>query len=402
MKLFIRLIIIFLLALAVAGFSKFNTGGVVIDLFQYQIQLSLNLLLVIWLISFIILYYVLRLVINLHRLPNKLLRARTRRGLILSRKNLNLAGLYYFEGRFRNCYDNAIRSIKYELNQNNKFLAYMLAFRSASMMKDRIKETKISAEIEQFSEPKWQLAKCMIIAENLYNEQQFGQCIDNLQAALQIDAKHIPARRMLLKVYLYLANYQQAYEVLTWLLKNDSLREYKASRYSARVFSGLFAEINDVAELTKIYQKLNRDDRSSFLFGKLYFGALLRIKEYRLAIDFLSDHSKDDNLQLIYRDAILALANKIDNVEDAGKLLVLAEKCLIANRNSSEILLALGILSYRKQLWGKAKSYLESSLSISKTLDGYVYLAFVAESTNDEDLFNSTQKNILSNIQNFK
>lgn len=401
-KIFMRLIIIFLLALAVAGFSKFNTGSVTINLFEYQIQLSLNLLIILWLITFGIVYYGMRFIINLNRLPNKIKRARTNRALILSRRHLNAAGLNYFEGRFKSCYESAAKSIKHETSLDNKFLAYMLAFRSASMLRDSAKENKISTEISEFSEPKWQLAKHMIIAENLYNEQQYGQAIDNLQTVLQLDFKHIPARRMLLKVYLNLGNYHKAYEVLEWLLKNDSLREYKAIRYKARVIGGLFNETNDADELVRLYRRLDRKEQTSFLYGKLYFEALIRIKDYELALDFLVEHGKDESLQLIYREAILALAKKIDSTSATDRLLSVAEKCLPANRNSSELLLALGILSYRKQLWGKARSYLESSINLKTSLDGLIYLSFVAEATQDNQLLSEAQHNLLTNIQSFK
>ena len=290
MKLFIRVSLLFLLALAVAGFSRFNTGSVTLYLGNYQAILSLNLLLIIWLVSFALIYYLLRLYINLRRLPNRIQRNRARNTLISSRRHLNEAGLHYFEGKYRSCYDNALKSMKREINPDNKFLAYMLAFRAANVMRDSEKEAKISAEMNQFNDPKWQLAKHLVIAENLYNEQRFGQCIDNLNAVLQLDHKHIQARRMLLKVYLNLANYSKAYEVLTWLLKNDSLREYKASKYKARVIGGLFKAAVSAKELSGYYNKLARDEKVSFLYAKLYFDGLLRLAEYALAIEFLADN----------------------------------------------------------------------------------------------------------------
>ncbi len=402
MKHFIKVVIIFALALAVAGFSHFNSGFVTIAIANYQLEFSLNLLLVMWLVSFLIIYYLLRIIINVKRIPAKLQRSRQKRSLILGQKYLNLAGLYYFEGRYKNCYKFAIKTVKQQTSADNKFLAYMLALRSASIMQDAALENKVVDEIAQFSEPKWQLAKHMILAENLYNEQQYGQCIDNLQAALQLDFKHIPSRRMLLKVYLYLGNYHKAYEVLEWLLKHDSLREYKANRYKARVLGGLFAEIGDAEELSRIYRRLEKSEQSSFLYAKIYFDALLRVKDYQLALDFLIDHAKDESLQLIYPDAILALARKLDNSAGIERLLTLTEKYLAKNTGNSGILLALGILSYRKQLWGKARSYLDSSLNLKVTLDGLTYLSMLAEETADSQLLSDTQRRLINDIQKFK
>lgn len=400
MKLFIRVSLLFLLALAVAGFSRFNTGSVTLYLGNYQAILSLNLLLIIWLVSFALIYYLLRLYINLRRLPNRIQRNRARNTLISSRRHLNEAGLHYFEGKYRSCYDNALKSMKREINPDNKFLAYMLAFRAANVMRDSEKEAKISAEMNQFNDPKWQLAKHLVIAENLYNEQRFGQCIDNLNAVLQLDHKHIQARRMLLKVYSNLANYSKAYEVLTWLLKNDSLREYKASKYKARVIGGLFKAAVSAKELSGYYNKLARDEKVSFLYAKLYFDGLLRLAEYALAIEFLADNLKIETLHLIYSDAILALSKKLEDKTQVDKLNLIAEKSLLADKNNANLLLALGVLSYRQQLFSKSQAYLEASSHLKPSLDVYVFLGLVAEETQNSQLLAESHQQLVANIRN--
>lgn len=400
MKLFIRVSLLFLLALAVAGFSRFNTGSVTLYLGNYEAILSLNLLLIVWLVSFAVIYYLLRLYINLRRLPNRIQRNRARNTLISSRRHLNDAGLHYFEGKYRSCYDNALKSMKREINPDNKFLAYMLAFRAANVMRDSEKEAKISAEMNQFSEPKWQLAKHLVIAENLYNEQRFGQCIDNLNAVLQLDHKHIQARRMLLKVYLNLANYSKAYEVLTWLLKNDSLREYKASKYKARVISGLFKAAVSAKELSGYYNKLARDEKVSFLYAKLYFDGLLRLAEYALAIEFLAENLKVETLHLIYSDAILALSKKLEDKVQVDKLNLIAEKSLFADKSNANLLLALGILSYHQQRFAKSQAYLEASSNLKPSLDVYVFLGLVAKDTQNSQLLAESHQQLIANIRN--
>lgn len=353
-----------------------------------------------WLVSFAVIYYLLRLYINLRRLPNRIQRNRARNTLISSRRHLNDAGLHYFEGKYRSCYDNALKSMKREINPDNKFLAYMLAFRAANVMRDSEKEAKISAEMNQFSEPKWQLAKHLVIAENLYNEQRFGQCIDNLNAVLQLDHKHIQARRMLLKVYLNLANYSKAHEVLTWLLKNDSLREYKASKYKARVISGLFKAAVSAKELSGYYNKLSRDEKVSFLYAKLYFDGLLRLAEYALAIEFLADNLKIETLHLIYSDAILALSKKLEDKIQVDKLNLIAEKSLLADKSNANLLLALGILSYRQQLFAKSQAYLEASSHLKPSLDVYVFLGLVAKDTQNSQLLAESHQQLIANIRN--
>lgn len=422
MKNFIWVSIILILAIAVAGFNKFNSGQVMIYIANYSLGLSLNLLLVLWLISFGIIYYICRIYINIMRLPNKIQRSRLKSALIISRRHLNLAGLHYFEGKYRSCYNNALISVKKEFSLENKFLAYLLAFISASIMRNSIKEAEILNEINQFKNSKWQLAKHMVIADNLYNDRQFGLCIDNLNAALKMDHKHIPAHRMLLKVYLHLGNFHKAYEMLSWLLKNDSLREYKANEYKSKVISGLFATTNEIDEIIDIFSNLSSAEQSSFLFGKLYFDNLLRLHEYRLATDFLETRLKNGVLESIYTDSLVALCKKSSisasvklnqstkynraksqsfSEELVERLLILAEECLNLNQNNSQLLLALGILNYHKQEWTKAKTYLTKSVELKPSLDGYLYILFIAVANKDNTLAANCQSNLLINIQDF-
>ncbi len=400
MKLFIRITILFLIAVAVAGFSRFNTGSVSLFLGNYEAIFSLNLLLIIWLVSFVVIYYLLRIYVNLRRLPNKIQKSRARNALIGSRLHLNNAGLHYFEGKYRSCYEYALKSIKREINVDNKFLAYVVAFRAASIMHDDEKKLKISSEINNFSNPKWSLAKYLVVAENLYDEQRFGQCIDNLNAVIQLDHRHVPARRILLKVYLRLNNYTQAYDVLAWLLKYDSLHEYQMKKYKTQVMSGLFKSLVTLKELKYYYNKLDRDERRDFLYGKLYFDGLLRLNEYEAAIEFLSANLNVETMQLIYNEAIFTLSKKIVDQTMVNKLKSIAEKSFQLNQNNYNLLLALGILSYQQQLWDRSQTYLEDSIKLKPSLDAYLFLGLIAEKTNNKQLLLESNQNLVTSIRN--
>ena len=50
------------------------------------------------------------------------------------------------------------------------------------------------------------------------------------------------------------------------------------------------------------------------------------------------------------------------------------------------LLLALGRLCAQQQLWGKAQSYLEASLSVTPSRDAYTALAQLFQQTQNHDL----------------
>ena len=56
-----------------------------------------------------------------------------------------------------------------------------------------------------------------------------------------------------------------------------------------------------------------------------------------------------------------------------------AEKWLRAHARDPALLLALGKLCMRQELWGKAQSYIEASIALEPTQDGHMTLAALME-----------------------
>lgn len=398
MKLFLRIIILFLLALSVAGLSLFDDGTVVIYVSKYQIQLSLNLLITLFISFSAIIYYGVRMYANIKNLPARIKKARANSALLISQKNLSSAGLHFFEGKYLSCYTSALKAAKKSVNPDSQFIAYLLALKSANVMQDQEKELSIANEIQRFDESKWVLAKNMLIAETLYNNQQFSLCIDQLQNILKIDYRHVPAHFMLMKVFLNLKNYSKAHEMLEWLEKNDSINEKKANKYKLRIVSGLFKVIHDIDSLNTVYKQLTIAEKQSYQYGKLYFDGLIRLCAYDVAFSFLQSNIKTNGLQLMYCEAILVLSKKITNPELIRKLLLIAEKSLTEHKNDANLLTALGVLNYALQILDKAQFYFESSIAIRANTDSYLYLALLSKSTNNNNLLDKCYEQILNSL----
>lgn len=396
MKLVSRIIFIFILALVVAGISELNTGEAIFLVGKYQVQLSVNLLIILLVLLFIFTYYILRIYINIRRIPSKIQNSRFKSRLVSSKIYLNQAGVHFFEGKYRSCYDNAMKSIKKEPNEDNKFMAYLIAYKSACIMRDSEKEHLLADKLQQFNEPKWMLSKYLAVAESLYNQQQYGLCIDNLNAALKIDHHHVPAHFMLMKVYLNLKNYAKSYEMLEWLMQNDSIRDYKAVKYKYRVLNGIFKDASDLNIINKVYNKLDKVERVSFQYAKLYFDALLRNDELFAATEFLEKNHKESGVQLMFAESILALSKLLHDKQQINRVILIAEMALNYLTNDTRLLIGLGILSYKIELWKKSQAYLEASVGIEASQDGYVYLAMIAKETKNDELLNKYLNEILN------
>ena len=392
MKLLLKIFILLTLAIIVAFFTKFDNGHIVLFLRNYRFDMTFSLFCASLVILFILIYYLIRFMVNIHRIPNKIRRWQQNHALLTSRKYLNNAGINFFEGKYGKAYKHAVLSVAKEKNAENKFLGLMLAFKSSNYMRNYVKESEILDELDKFQQQKWQLAKLMTLSENMYNAQKYNPCLDNLNLVLGIDKKHIPATRLLLKTYLRLENYSKAYSTLTWLVKNDYLEPHRAENSKIRVFKGLFSQINDADELNNIYKKLDKEDKNSLLISKFYFTALIRLEDYASCIEFVS---KVASLSIFvgFEDDLISLAKRLKDNKQVQELFKICEKLLADNKSSSRLHLALGILSYALTKFGEAKTYLEESIRLQSSFNAYLYLMFVAKSTeNDVLLANVLEK----------
>ena len=130
------------------------------------------------------------------------------------------------------------------------------------------------------------------------------------------------------------------------------------------------AQAERLADLWKTYSKHIQSDTPLL---RLYVHALSKNRQDVLAEQIITTQLKDQwDEQLIREYGVLAL----DNVEQRIKQ---AESWLSKHKESAGLLLTLGRLYKHEKLWGKAKSYLESSLSRKPLAETYAELADLHE-----------------------
>lgn len=106
----------------------------------------------------------------------------------------------------------------------------------------------------------------------------------------------------------------------------------------------------------------------------IYSKALIQAEQSHTAAELISDTLKkhwDDDLVYWYGQAVA------DNSEQQLKQ---AEKWLTQHENDPQLLLTLGRLCIRSNLWGKARSYIEASTHIRPSPEAYQALAELAQS----------------------
>lgn len=138
-----------------------------------------------------------------------------------------------------------------------------------------------------------------------------------------------------------------------------------------------------LSELRKFWKKRARNFAGDPDVIGAYVDALARAGEFSEATSTLeSALDKFWNGALVRRYSLLSL-----RVEDAAavKQLQRAEVWLQEKHKDGELLLALGRLSLRNQLWGKAKDYLERSLRAEPNAEVFAELARLLLSLKEQE-----------------
>lgn len=391
MRFLLKVIIILVIACLIASLSRYGTGHVIVFIGKTRLDVALSTLVISIFILFVLLYYLIRFIVNINRFPNKIKQWRLKNALIQSRKQMNSAAINYFEGKFGSAYKNALNSTNKEINKDSQFLALMLCYKSSSFMRNHEKEETVLTKLEAFKERKWQLAKYVAIAENQYANRQYNQCLDNLNKAIAIDKKHIPSRRIMLKTYINLKNFDKALEELNWLIKHNYIEKYKADKYKLTVYSNLFATVSDELELLHFYRKLDKLDKENMVINRFYFNALIRLKLYDKALEVLEDTDKNG---LVFSETIIQLVKLLQTQKQRAYFIKIATGILLKNENSNIFNLALGITYYNSKMLLEAKNHIELCIADKPSVDAYLYLLFIAIETNDNKLKETTENNL--------
>jgi len=223
-----------------------------------------------------------------------------------------------------------------------------------------IPEASIAAELTQ--------------AELQISHHQLEHAVATLRHLQSKAPKHPYVLKRLYPLYISLEDWQGLLELLPHLVKYKVLKSEEAKNLEIEAFCGLFNKVNGL-QLTvdKVWDDVPKSLRREKKLVIPYVRHLLQEKDYLTAEATLRDVLKyawDSELVTLYGET---------KSSDPHKQLVTAEGWLKSHGNSPALLLCLAQLATRNQLWGQAKEYLQTSLSIMPSFEAYALLAFLHE-----------------------
>ena len=369
MRWLVWILLIVSAAVGLALLMRFNHGNVAILWPPYRIDFSVNLAVLVIVVSFLLLHLLLLGVAKALALPARVRGYRQRRQHEGARGALRDGVLALFEGRFGRAERLAQAAREDDLLAGP---AALVAARAAHRMRefDRRDRWLDLAEVDPGSAH----AGLMTAAELALEEQDAPRAIAAIERLHGKGLRHIHSLRVALRAFELSEDWSRVLQVLRQLEKRDALPEAAVRGLRVRACRALFARhAGDAAAVRELWSSLRAAER-----------ALPETVE-AAASAYASSGDQESARRLVeaamaaeYAPMLLPLYAGLDRIP-ARERIQQAEAWRLAHGDDADLDLALGRMCMAESLWGKAEEYLDRSLLARDSVAARVALAELCE-----------------------
>ncbi len=359
--------VLVLFAAAVAASMALEDGGYVVAVVPpWRVEVSLVMAIFVALGAFVIGYFVVRIASHALALPTHVRAFRARRHERGGRRALSAAMQALFEGRYGQVEKHASQAWESGIEPG---LTSLIAARAAQRRRDEPRREEWMQRAAA-AEPEWRRARMVIRAEQLLEERRFEEARQVLQELHTGGARHIATLQLLLRAEQGLGHWSEAVRLARALEKREALPAEAAESLVVRARTSELSRVShDPASLAGFWRELPERERTHPRIAAAAARAFMQLGDCRSAhrlIERALDESWESDLVLLYSEC---------SDPDALSRIERAEAWLARHPDDQDLLLTLGRLCIQCELWGKAQSYLEASLSAQPSRAAHVALA---------------------------
>lgn len=374
MKYLLWILLLFATAVALVTASH-NSAYVLLVYPPYRIDLSLTLFVILLLLVVVAGYMLLRLMLATLQLPGYVRRFRLERAQAKARELLNDALGAFFEGRYAAAEKASVRAMALG---DTSALHPIIAARSAHELREYEKRDAYlaAAEGKTIGDATMRL---MAATKFMLDQRDPHAALRTLQELRDNGVKgHVGALSLELKARQQAGNWDEVLNVLDQLEKRKSIDGPVAEQLRQQAWLEKIRQQEDLVSLTACLKSVPDDFKRRSKLAATAARMLIRYGGCSLAQKLLCDSLNaqwDSELVALYGDCRPA----DDQSGGAIAQIEQAEKWLNQHKDDAGLLLALGKLCLHQELWGKAQSYLDASVSIAPSRAAFVALGQLAE-----------------------
>lgn len=362
-----------------SGFSVFarNPGYVLLVYAPWRIELSLTMYIMAQLLVLAGAYMLLRLLLSAMTLPDFVRRFRAARVQKKGREAMLAALSAYFEGRFAVAEKEAERAIA--LGESISINA-IVAARSANELRQFAKRDA-HLQTAKGRSPGDDTLRLMAQAQFELEQRHPQQALGALKELPgNAKRKHIGALTLELKAQQQARNWDAVLEVAGQLEKRDDSHRTMAEQMRQQAWlEKLRACAEDGKSLRAVWKSMPSEFKHQPRITAEAARTFMRLGECAMSRKLLAETlSKewDSGLVELYGDC--REGSVVAQIEQA-------EEWLKEHHDDAGLMLTLGKLCLHQELWGKAQSYLDASISLQPSRDAYTTLAHLAEKQQKPD-----------------
>lgn len=355
-----------------------DRGYVLIHIWNYTIESTLVTWLVVVAMAFFITHYTLRIVGQFFQAPREVKKWRGQRRQHAANQSLLKGLVKLAEGNWRDAEKAVLKNVH---NSQIPMLNYLAAARAAHEQNEFDRRDRYINLAGQHAEAS-DLGVKLTQAELQMGQHRQEQALATLRVLQQADPHHSTVIKILAQLYQEMGDWSNLINLLPALRKQKIFKTEDLNQLEHNAYIQLL-KVNGgdhKSALTDIWYRMPQSAQNNNEVLTTYVNQLLL-------------HGQSDIAEPLLRNAIKREWNNslvrfygIIHCADAAMQLRHAETWLQQQDNNPALLLTLGRLSLRNQLWGKARGYLEASISAGGSAEAYNELAHLLESMGEKDL----------------
>jgi HemY protein len=273
------------------------------------------------------------------------------------------------------------RLVRYADRSETPLLNYLAAARAAQLQGEHERRDAY-IRLAHENMPSADVAVSLTQAELQLADHQLEQALATLRHLRSVAPKHTYVLRLLRRLYEQLGDWEHLRELIPELRRRkvgtaDELGALERKTYRALLEQAFLSK--DSGRLGQVWSSVPKALRTDADVVSDYAG-------------YLQEGSQDEDAEKLLRDALRQGWNEqlvelygLIECPEPGKHLSRLEKFLKEHPDDPTLLLTLGRLSLRAQLWGKARGYLEACVNRNGPVDAYRELARLLEHMGEHD-----------------
>ncbi|MGE3318338.1 MAG: heme biosynthesis HemY N-terminal domain-containing protein [Candidatus Berkiella sp.] len=379
----IRLIII-MAALALAVWVGLNVeqspGLMVVTFAGWRVDIPLWLAVILVTIFLIIVHYVVLLLSGMIKTASFIKNASKHYRMRRAKQYTHKGFIAFAEGNFSKAEKWLAKGAKMS---ENPWLCYLYAAKAAQCQgederRDRYLELAQLNEVKDHTE----MAIGLTRAELAFEQAQYESSIATLLRLNEKSPNHPQVLRLLQQNYLHTKQWQALIDLLPKLQQFSILPKEQILNLERTIVNEQLIMLSGASRdlLLLQWHKIPRAMQLDSVIALNYAKALQKAHAPMEALEVLQDTLKSH-----WSEEVIEYYAQLQH-PDPNKILTKTEQWLKTHPMSPGLLLALGQLCEKQQLWGKAQRYMEASLSLSQRPQTYASLGKLLEKMDKPEL----------------